>query len=165
MSLEQLPVVPLTDEDLYGCPPPPEPTCDVITFSLTQGSYALPIADTREVLPYTSMTPLPGAPAWLLGLTNVRGNIVSVTDPHQLLALSPTQPTAQSRLIIIATGEFETALFVDAVGCVMRLPVRQLEPALTTLGPIRSRYIAQLARTETQILAILKTDMFLGKGE
>ena len=66
--------------------------------------YAVPIEVAREVLAATSITALPTAPSSVLGLCNVRGEIIPVFDTASLLGLGPTPSVASVAIIETALG-------------------------------------------------------------
>ena len=55
-------------------------TIEVIEFLLAYERYAMELDHVREVFPLKEITPLPGTPPFVLGIINVRGQIVSVVD-------------------------------------------------------------------------------------
>ena len=67
-------------------------------------TYAVPIEVAREVLGATSITAVPTAPASLLGLCNVRGEIIPVFDTGALLGLGPVPSTTAVAIIETALG-------------------------------------------------------------
>ena len=67
-------------------------------------SYAVPIEVAREVLAATSVTDLPSSPTSVLGLCNVRGEIIPVFDTGVLLGLGPLPSTAAVAIIETALG-------------------------------------------------------------
>ena len=58
---------------------------DVIVFCLASETYGIESAYVREVYPLKDFTPLPGTPPFVLGIINVRGQIISVVDPKKVL--------------------------------------------------------------------------------
>jgi purine-binding chemotaxis protein CheW len=65
------------------------------------GSYALPVAAVREIVRLPAVTRVPGLPAFVAGLANVRGRVLAVLDLRQLLALDAPRG---DRLIILDAG-------------------------------------------------------------
>lgn len=114
----------------------------LVTF--TRGArYALPVAAIREVRPYASPQPLPGAPSFVVGLVTARGGVVPAVDLGTFFG-APAASDPQS-LIIIADGTVEVALLADTtetVADVPRGPLRRL-PAGTP--PLAREYGAGLA--------------------
>jgi twitching motility protein PilI len=64
--------------------------------------YLLRLEDAGEVLPLPQITPVPCARPWFLGLANVRGKLVCVSDLAAFLGESPAPHSPQSRLVLCA---------------------------------------------------------------
>ena len=94
-------------------------------------AYAVPIEDAREVLAVTSVTPLPTAPTSVLGLCNVRGEIIPVFDTGVLLGLGPI-PSMEA-VAIIQTALGPAGLAISSPGEAIELgdPVGHSEGAGT----------------------------------
>ncbi|MEO5831155.1 MAG: chemotaxis protein CheW [Rhodanobacter sp.] len=73
------------------------------------------IDEISELLAVPVLTPVPGTQSWLLGVANVRGNLVPVIDFSRFLFGERTQHTSRSRLLIVRQGAGSVALLVDEV--------------------------------------------------
>ena len=73
------------------------------------------IDEISELLAVPSLTPVPGTQAWLLGVANVRGNLVPVIDLARFLFGERTQSTERTRLLVVRQGAGSVALMVDEV--------------------------------------------------
>ena len=60
-----------------------------VTFQLENETYGINVMQVQEVLRYTEIAPVPGAPEYVLGIINLRGNVVTVIDPNWNDARSP----------------------------------------------------------------------------
>lgn len=58
-----------------------------VTFQLDKEIYGVNVMQVREVLRYSDIAPVPGAPAYVLGIINLRGNVVSVIDTRMRFGL------------------------------------------------------------------------------
>ena len=102
----------------------PQATLEVIQFSLGGGAYAVANHWVAEACRMPPLTTLPGAPAFILGIVNLRGSIYAVNDLAALLGVSAAadeDPAAHS-LLVLANTDMELALRVDQVTGVTRLP-------------------------------------------
>jgi twitching motility protein PilI len=81
------------------------------------GSIGLLIGQdtSSEVLEQTSIYPLPNAPVWLLGLVNLRGNLVSVFDVKPLLELDAGAAQDKRRLLILGRGDKAVGIMIDGL--------------------------------------------------
>ena len=72
-----------------------------VTFKLENEVYGVNVMQVQEVLRYTEIAPVPGAPDYVLGIINLRGNVVTVIDTRLKFGLMPAEITDNSRIIII----------------------------------------------------------------
>ncbi|MCA1828649.1 MAG: chemotaxis protein CheW [Myxococcales bacterium] len=89
---------------------------ELLVFTLSGESYALEARSVREVTALADFTPVPGASRHLLGITNLRGEILPVFDLRGLTGLEPTGVTDLSRLVVLGEDRDELGLLADHVG-------------------------------------------------
>ena len=58
-----------------------------VTFQLENETYGINVMQVQEVLRYTEIAPVPGAPEYVLGIINLRGNVVTVIDTRSRFGL------------------------------------------------------------------------------
>jgi len=75
----------------------------------------LSMDDVAEIVPVPRITRIPGVAAWLLGVANLRGTILSVVDLQEFLGGEPSKPTANSRLVVVRAEEWEYGLLIHEV--------------------------------------------------
>ncbi|MCA8967500.1 MAG: chemotaxis protein CheW, partial [Planctomycetes bacterium] len=81
-----------------------------VTFRLADEGYGINVMQVQEVLRITDVAPVPGAPHFVLGIINLRGNVVTVLDMRKLLGLMPGEVTEQSRIMVIESGKVTVGL-------------------------------------------------------
>jgi purine-binding chemotaxis protein CheW len=91
----------------------------VLTFRWGDEVYGLPLLEVSEVAKVEAITPLPGLQPSLLGAMNLRGEILTVTDPRPLLGLEAGHPSPESRLIIFPYQGQPVGLLVDVIGDIL----------------------------------------------
>ena len=104
---------------------------------LGKEEFALPLGWVREVQRLPAVTPVPHLPGWLLGVTNRRGDVLSVVDLAAFLGLPSGPPSPARRLIVVQAGgdELTTGLVVDRVRGLRVLPPDQIEPPALDFAP------------------------------
>jgi purine-binding chemotaxis protein CheW len=90
--------------------PPAGRACVVV---LGGQRFAVDVSDAREVVMLDTTTPVPGAPAVVVGLMNLRGNVLPVVEARPLLGLPVRAVT--DRALVLADGERRAAVRVEAV--------------------------------------------------
>ncbi len=78
-------------------------------------TLAVDVRDAREVMTVGAVAAVPGAPAPLLGVANLRGTVLAVADARSLLALPPKPPATGTSAIVLAAGGLEAAVPIDGV--------------------------------------------------
>jgi purine-binding chemotaxis protein CheW len=90
-------------------------TLELVRFTVGNERYALPAACVRRIASIPALTPLPGLPAYFLGLINVRGMVLPLVDIAQLLGALPAEVRATTRVIVCGDDRAEFGLAADSV--------------------------------------------------
>jgi purine-binding chemotaxis protein CheW len=77
--------------------------------------FAVDVADAREVVVLDTTTPVPGAPAAVLGVMNLRGSVLPVVEARPLLGLPVGAGAAGERALVLADGERRAAMLIESV--------------------------------------------------
>lgn len=113
---------------------PPTPTASehetllLLTFTLAGQRFGVEAAHVLEVLPLRNPTPVPGAPACIVGIVNRRGRVVAVADLHRLLRLPETDTTGGERVVVVQAGAMVLGLAVDDIVGIGAVPRSSLAP-------------------------------------
>jgi purine-binding chemotaxis protein CheW len=131
----------------------------VVEFRLAQERYAIEQQYVREVCALKELTPLPCTPGFLLGIINVRGQILPVIDVKKFFELPETGITDLHMVIIVhgqtSAGEtMEVGILADAVAGVRSIPLESCQPSLPTLTGIRARYLKGVTDRHVVILDV-----------
>jgi purine-binding chemotaxis protein CheW len=113
----------------------------VIRFLLAHESYAVDSTLVREVTPLKDLTPLPCTPAFVLGIVNLRGEIVSVIDLKRFFNLPPAGITDLNQLIVLSDESMTFGILADRVLGVGALSTDAIEPAPPLFAGIGSEYL------------------------
>lgn len=144
----------------------PKPQIRLVPFSLADEWYAVDIDNVIEVLKLPSITKAPNLPDFILGVTNIRGNITSVTDPKRLFGLQESTVTPENRIIVIRAGRKTTGLLVDSVGKAIVLPLDSVQPALSTIPEIKADYIKGGAKlADGRLFTILDMERIMSSDQ
>jgi twitching motility protein PilI len=100
-----------------------------IGFELGGSRLLVPLDRVEEILTVPSLTRVPLTKGWVLGIANVRGNLLPVMDLQGFLAGRPAAITAASRVLVITATDFSTGLLVDRV-----TGLQQIDVALRASG-------------------------------
>lgn len=113
----------------------------VIEFSLASETYAVESTFVRETFPLTDFTPLPGVPPFVLGIVNVRGQILSIVDLKKFFDLPERGLGQLNKLIILHSTEMEFGVLADEILGVRSIPSEAIQPAPVIISGIGRDYI------------------------
>ena len=132
-----------------------------VTFRIGEEVYGIPVNQTKEVLRVTEIAPVPGAPAYVLGIINLRGNVVTVVDMRTRLGMPYQEPTDLTRIIILEASDQVAGILVDSIREVVQLDKSAVEPAPNT-GSDADDIINGVAHHNDQLLIMLDAYRMLG---
>ncbi len=141
------------------------PSGQLVTFSLDGVEFGLDIDRVQEITPRTDITPVPGAPSFVLGVVNLRGTIIPVLDSRLRFHLAPQAPTPKTRIIIMNLAGQGTGLQVDAVSEVVRLDDLTIRETPPLVAGVRSDYLAGMVTVGTRLITLIDLDKILDSSE
>ncbi len=137
-------------------------TTQYLTFRLEEEIFALDITKVREVLDFTSITKVPRTPEFMRGVINLRGSVVPVVDMRLKFAMSNTQKTVNTCIIIVEISvDGDTTVLgalADSVQEVIELSPEQIEPAPRIGTRLRTEFIRGMGKRDEQFVIILDID-------
>ena len=104
-----------------------DPVLQWATFRLAGELYGVNVMQVQEVLRYTEITPVPGATDFILGIINLRGNVVTVLDTRDRFGMEAGDISDNSRIVIIEAGGQVVGMLVDSVADVVYLRQSEIE--------------------------------------
>ncbi len=113
----------------------------VVAFMLAHETYALELAHIREVYPLKDLTPLPNVPDFVMGIVNVRGEIVSIIDIRRFFELPLKGLTNLNQVIILESEEMGFGILADEILGPRVIPESAIQASLPTLTDIRAAYL------------------------
>jgi purine-binding chemotaxis protein CheW len=125
---------------------------EVIEFLLSNEHYAIESRYLREAYPIKDFTPLPCTPPFVLGLINVRGQIISVIDIKKFFDLPERGISDLNKVIIIHDEKIEFGILADSVVGVRNIAVSDIGVPLPTLTGVREEYLRGIAENHVVIL-------------
>ncbi len=85
-----------------------------VLFSVGGNVLIAPLDEVKEILNYSmGLTPVPGTKSWVLGVANIRGNLLPIVDLQSFLLSRPTVPGRRSRVLVLDHEGVYTGLLVD----------------------------------------------------
>ena len=133
---------------------------EVVEFLLSYEKYGIESSYIREVYPLKEFTPLPCTPPFVLGIINVRGQILSVLDIKKFFDLPEKGLTQLNKVIILHSEKpalsrvegMEFGILADIILGVRNVLLNELQPSLPTLTGVRQEYLKGVTKERMVIL-------------
>jgi purine-binding chemotaxis protein CheW len=129
---------------------------EVIEFLSTGTKYAVPASAAREVYPVKDLTPLPGAPPFMLGIINVRGLILPIIDLARIFNPSEKKANAYRNTIIVYADNLEAGIAAETILALQQLPLSTIQPPLPTLTGAHTQYLRGFTAEGTMVIDVQK---------
>ncbi len=138
-----------------------------VVFSLAGTDYAVPGATVREIGRPPQVTPVPNVPDWVLGVANVRGDVLSVVDLRAFLGLERGGHGRDSRMLVVRAREEDmaTALIVDRVRGIRAVPADAVAAPTADADPRVAPYLRGVSEHGGRLLVLLDLDRLLLSAE
>jgi purine-binding chemotaxis protein CheW len=125
---------------------------EVVEFTLAHERYAIASEHVREVYPLEELTPLPCTPTFVLGIVNLRGEILSVIDIKKFFDLPEKGLTDLNKVIVLESEDMVFGIVADTISGVRRILRADIQPSLPTLTGIREDYLRGVTAERVVIL-------------
>jgi len=100
----------------------------LVTFKLGNEEFGIPISQIQEIDRHSQITRVPRAPEFVLGVTNLRGEVIPVIDTRKRFGLEPKEADDRTRIIMVELAGTKTGLLVDSVSQVLNISVQDIAP-------------------------------------
>lgn len=136
-----------------------------VTFRLENEKYGINVMQVQEVLRVTEIAPVPGAPNYVLGIINLRGNVVTVIDTRSRFGLASTEMDDSTRIVIIEAEEQVVGILVDSVAEVVDLKASEIETAPNVGTEDSAKFIQGVASHDSELLILVDLNKLLSDDE
>ena len=136
-----------------------------VTFTLEGEVYGINVMQVQEVLRETEVAPVPGAPYYVIGIINLRGNVVSVIDARTRFGLSSKEKDDLTRIIVIEASKHTIGILVDSVAEVVDVNRSEIEIAPNVGNDETSKYIDGVVSRGDQLLILVDLNKLLSESE
>lgn len=142
-----------------------DPILQYVTFRLADETYGINVMQVQEVLRYTEIAPVPGAPSYVLGIINLRGNVVTVIDTRQRFGLMTTETTDSTRIVIIEVDQQVVGIMVDSVSEVVYLRQSEIETTPNVGNEESAKFIQGVCNKNNQLLILVELNKLMSDEE
>jgi len=130
-------------------------TIELATFYVDHALCGMDILKVQEINKLMEMTKVPQAPDYMVGILNLRGQIVTIIDLGQKLGLGNVEISNESRNIIINAPGEHVGLLVSRISDVVMADPDRIEPAPANMSGIQGSFFTGVYKTENKLIGIL----------
>jgi purine-binding chemotaxis protein CheW len=132
-------------------------------ISLGGELFTIDLKSVREVFVVESITPVPGTPSGLVGVTNLRGTVIPLLDLRPMFAVSSDATLRYA--VVVQHRNWQVGILVDTVPEIRILSKDQFFPAPTGTGEGAVPFVSTVVKLEDRLRGVLETSMMLSYFE
>jgi purine-binding chemotaxis protein CheW len=133
----------------------------LVTFHLAKEEYGVEIASVQEIIRASDITPVPGAPAHVKGVINLRGKIIPVVDLRKRFGLQAIDPSESQRIIVVELGVKRLGMLVDSVSQVIKISSDIIDCMPEEATTASENYIRGVGKLDNRLVIILDLNQSL----
>jgi purine-binding chemotaxis protein CheW len=128
---------------------------ELATFYVGDALCGMDILKVQEINKLMEMTKVPQAPDYMIGILNLRGQIVTIIDLGQKLGLGKAELSNESRNIIVNAPGEHVGLLVTRISDVVMADPDKIEPAPANMSGMQGGFFTGVYKTENKLIGIL----------
>jgi len=137
-----------------------------ITFKIGEELYGIAIMAVKEVMTPRPVTVIPRTPKYLIGIINLRGEVISVIDLRIRFGLDKKEMSTRSRIIVVVANGMKMGILVDSINAIMTLDVDDLRNANMIVSSDKQKFVSGSYKlSEDSILLILLQDKIIDEND
>jgi purine-binding chemotaxis protein CheW len=141
--------------------PAPAAETEMLAFLLSGEEYVIAVGQVNEVLKMWSLTPVPNAPEHILGVSSLRGTMLTIIDLGKRLGLGPAAMSEKSRVVVVTVDDEKVGFIVDRVTGVVKLSP-DLVRAVPETVEHGVEFLRGIARKDDRLFILLDLDKAAG---
>ena len=138
-------------------------TVELATFYVGEALCGMDILKVQEINKLMEMTRVPQAPGYVMGILNLRGQIVTVIDLGKKLGLTSIEVNESSRNIIVNSDNEYIGLLVTRIGDVVEADWQKVEPPPANIGGVQGAFFKGVFKMKDRLIGILDADRVLAE--
>jgi purine-binding chemotaxis protein CheW len=137
----------------------------IVIFELAGESYGVDIAAVEGIIKMQPITAMPHAPAFVEGVTNLRGSVLPVIDLRKRFNLPGSSNPKECRIVIADMRGTKIGMVVDSVSEVQRIPEESIEPPPPMVATVDAAFIKGIAKLADRLIILLDISKVLSSEE
>ena len=144
-------------------------TISLVTFKISNETYAIDIMEVNEIVKLTEITPIPNAPDFVDGIITLRGQIIPIVDLNKRFNFVPRTYTEEDELfraiVIIRVHDMTIGILIDQVNRVIPIDRNQIQPPPQMVSGVGAEFISGVVKQNDNLFVILDVQKLFSKKE
>ncbi len=144
-------------------------TDQYFTFYLKDELFCIEVAPIKEIIEYLKITKVPMMQSFIMGITNIRGNVIPVIDLSDRLGLGKTEILKKTCIVIVQakseTTSIDIGILIDSINQVIDITQENIEKAPEFGSKIKESYINKMIKFNEKFIDVLNLDTILDMKE
>lgn len=138
---------------------------ELISFIIGKQEFCVDIMSVREIRGWSPATPLPHSPAFVRGVINLRGAVLSIVDLALRLGLPSSEPSARHVIIVAQVGHQIAGLLVDAVTGILTVTAETIRPTPDVASEMARSFVKGVLAIDNRMITLITLDHVLPSQE
>ena len=140
-----------------------------LTFLLSDEIFAIEVLKVKEIIGFGMVTPIPSMPKYVLGVINVRGNVLPIISLARRFELEIMQKSHKTCIIIVSAmiddEALDVGLVVDMVNQVYDILPHKIEATPMFGTSLRKDFIKKIGKVDKKFISILDIEGIINLQE
>jgi purine-binding chemotaxis protein CheW len=136
-----------------------------LTFFLANEEYGIEILKVQEIIGMMNITPVPRTPAFIRGVINLRGKVITVVDLRVKFDMESKEQTEETCIIVVQTSGIQIGCVVDKVSEVLDIQDEEIEEAPSFGADVNTEYLLGIGKSHGKVKLLLDIDRVLSRRE
>jgi purine-binding chemotaxis protein CheW len=138
---------------------------ELIAFRIGDQEFCVNIMSVREIRGWTPATSMPHAPAYMMGVINLRGAVLPIVDLSARLGMKEAEPTARHVIIVAQVKTKIVGLLVEAVSDILTITDENIQPVPEVSSDLEKQYARGILAIDKRMICMIELDSLFAEKE
>ena len=138
---------------------------ELIAFRIGDQEFCVNIMSVREIRGWTTATPLPHAPPYVLGVINLRGAVLPIVDLSAMLGMKAAEPSVRHVIIVAQVKSRVVGLLVEAVSDILTIIGDSIQPVPEVSSELEKQYAREILAIDKRMICMIDLDALFPQQE
>lgn len=127
----------------------------LVVFELENENYGVDIKSVESIIKMQTITKMPQSPAFVEGVTNLRGKVLPVIDLRSRFDLPRHDISKENRIIVVSMNGIDVGMVVDSVSEVLTIQEADIDPIPNMVSTVDSSYLRGIVKLNGRLVILL----------